>query len=338
MPVNQYILLDNRPVGEAVASNFKLLSGETPALQDGQVLVRHHFLSLDPYMRGRMNDAKSYVAPQPLGQVMQGGTVGEVVESRSPKFQPGDQVVGMGGWQHYSVVTADEPGALRKVDTTQVPLSHYLGAVGMPGVTAWYGLVKVIEPKAGETMVVSAATGAVGSAFAALAKARGCRVVGIAGGPDKCHYAVEELGFDACIDYKPHPDAASLSKALKEACPDGIDGYFENVGGLVLDAVLLRMNAFGRIAVCGMIAGYDGQPVPLTYPALILVNRLKVQGFIVSEHMDIWPEALKELGALVASGKLRPRESVAQGLDAAPEAFLGLLKGKNFGKQLVKLI
>ena len=338
MPVNQYILLDNRPVGEAVASNFKLLSGETPALQEGQVLVRHHFLSLDPYMRGRMNDAKSYVAPQPLGQVMQGGTVGEVVESRSPKFQPGDQVVGMGGWQHYSVVTADEPGALRKVDTTQVPLSHYLGAVGMPGVTAWYGLVKVIEPKAGETMVVSAATGAVGSAFAALAKARGCRVVGIAGGPDKCHYAVEELGFDACIDYKPHPDAASLSKALKEACPDGIDGYFENVGGLVLDAVLLRMNAFGRIAVCGMIAGYDGQPVPLTYPALILVNRLKVQGFIVSEHMDIWPEALKELGALVASGKLRPRESVAQGLDAAPEAFLGLLKGKNFGKQLVKLI
>ena len=338
MPVNQYILLDNRPVGEAVASNFKLLSGETPALQDGQVLVRHHFLSLDPYMRGRMNDAKSYVAPQPLGQVMQGGTVGEVVESRSPKFQPGDQVVGMGGWQHYSVVTADEPGALRKVDTSQVPLSHYLGAVGMPGVTAWYGLVKVIEPKAGETMVVSAATGAVGSAFAALAKARGCRVVGIAGGPDKCHYAVEELGFDACIDYKPHPDAASLSKALKEACPDGIDGYFENVGGLVLDAVLLRMNAFGRIAVCGMIAGYDGQPVPLTYPALILVNRLKVQGFIVSEHMDIWPEALKELGALVASGKLRPRESVAQGLDAAPEAFLGLLKGKNFGKQLVKLI
>ena len=338
MPVNQYILLDNRPVGEAVASNFKLLSGETPALQEGQVLVRHHFLSLDPYMRGRMNDSKSYVAPQPLGQVMQGGTVGEVVESRSPKFQPGDQVVGMGGWQHYSVVTADEPGALRKVDTTQVPLSHYLGAVGMPGVTAWYGLVKVIEPKAGETMVVSAATGAVGSAFAALAKARGCRVVGIAGGPDKCHYAVEELGFDACIDYKPHPDAASLSKALKEACPDGIDGYFENVGGLVLDAVLLRMNAFGRIAVCGMIAGYDGQQVPLTYPALILVNRLKVQGFIVSEHMDIWPEALKELGALVASGKLRPRESVAQGLDAAPEAFLGLLKGKNFGKQLVKLI
>jgi hypothetical protein len=289
-------------------------------------------------MRGRMNDSKSYTAPQPLGEVMGGGTVGEVVESRSPKFQAGDKVVGMGGWQHYSVVNADEPGALRKVDTARVPLSYYLGAVGMPGVTAWYGLVRVIAPKAGETMVVSAGTGAVGSAFAALSKARGCRTVGIAGGPEKCRYAVEELGFDACIDYKLHQNAASLSKALKEACPNGIDGYFENVGGMVLDAVLLRMNAFGRIAVCGMIAGYDGKPLPLTYPALILTNRLKVQGFIVSEHMDIWPEALKELAMLVATGKLHPRESIAEGLEAAPEAFLGLLKGKNFGKQLVKLI
>ena len=338
MPANQQVLLDNRPTGEATAGNFKIVSSETPELQEGQVLVRHHFLSLDPYMRGRMNDSKSYTAPQPLGQVMGAGTVGEVVESRASKFQLGDQVVGMGGWQQYSVVNVDEPGALRKVDTAHVPLSHYLGAVGMPGVTAWYGLVKVIKPKAGETMLVSAATGAVGSAFGALAKARGCRAVGIAGGPEKCRYAVEELGFDACIDYKLHKEAASLSKEIKEACPNGIDGHFENVGGMVLDAVLLRMNAFGRIAVCGMIAGYDGKPMPLTYPALILTNRLMVQGFIVSEHMDIWPEALKELGMLVGTGKLRPRESVAQGLEAAPEAFLGLLKGKNFGKQLVKLI
>ena len=338
MPLNQQIVLDNRPEGQASASNFKLLSSETPALQDGQVLVRHHFLSLDPYMRGRMNDSKSYAAPQPLGQVMLGGTVGEVVESRSPAFAPGDQVVGMGGWQKYSVVNASEPGALRKVDTTQVPLSHYLGAVGMPGVTAWYGLEKIIAPKAGQTLVVSAATGAVGSAFAALGKARGCRVVGIAGGPEKGRYAVEELGFDACIDYKLHDDAASLAQALKDVCPDGIDGHFENVGGMVLDAVLLRMNAFGRIALCGMIAGYDGQPMPLRHPALILTQRLKLQGFIVSEHPDIWPEALSELGALVGSGKLHPRETVAHGLEAAPEAFLGLLKGKNFGKQLVKLI
>ncbi|MBU0590080.1 MAG: NADP-dependent oxidoreductase [Gammaproteobacteria bacterium] len=338
MPKNQQIILDNRPTAEAVVSNFKLVSSETPALKDGQVLVRHHYLSLDPYMRGRMNDSKSYAQPQPLGEVMIGGTVGEVVESKSAKFAVGDKVVGMGGWQEYSVVDDNQMGMLRKVDTTHVPLSHYLGAVGMPGVTAWYGLVKIIEPKAGETIVVSAATGAVGSAYGALAKARGCRVVGIAGGPDKCKYAVDELGFDACVDYKLHKDAASLSKALKEACPNGIDGYFENVGGMVLDAVLLRMNAFGRIAVCGMIAGYDGQPLPLTYPALILVNRLKIQGFIVSEHMEVWPEALKELGTLVATGKLRPRESVAQGIAAAPEAFLGLLKGKNFGKQLVKLV
>ena len=338
MPTNRQILLDNRPQGEATVSNFKLVSVQTPALQDGQVLVRHHFLSLDPYMRGRMNDAKSYAQPQALGQTMGGGTVGEVVESRNPKFAVGDKVVGMGGWQEYSVVDANLMGALRKVDTTHVPLSAYLGAVGMPGVTAWYGLVKIIEPQAGQTVVVSAATGAVGSAFAALAKARGCRTVGIAGGPDKCTYAVNELGFDACIDYKLHSTAASLSKAIAEACPNGIDGYFENVGGMVLDAVLPRMNAFGRIAVCGMIAGYDGQPLPLQNPALILVNRLKVQGFIVSEHMELWPQALQELGTLVAQGKLKPRETIAQGIEAAPEAFLGLLKGKNFGKQLVKLI
>ena len=338
MPQNQQILLDNRPVGEATVANFKLVTTDTPALNDGQVLVRHHYLSLDPYMRGRMNDSKSYAAAQPLGEVMIGGTVGEVVESRHPRFSVGDQVVGMGGWQEYSVVDANVPGMLRRVDTTHVPLSHYLGAVGMPGVTAWYGLVKIIAPKAGETVVVSAATGAVGSAFGALAKARGCRVVGIAGGADKCAYAVNELGFDACVDYKEHADYISLSKALKAACPNGIDGHFENVGGMVLDAVLLRTNAFARIAVCGMIAGYNGAPLPMVNPALILVNRLKVEGFIVSEHPEVWPDALLELGTQVATGKLKFRESVAQGIASAPEAFLGLLKGKNFGKQLVKLV
>ncbi len=338
MPQNKQIHLDNRPQGEAAASNFKLVTADTPALQDGQVLVRHHFLSLDPYMRGRMNDAKSYAQPQPLGQVMQGGTVGEVVESKSPKYQPGDKVVGFGGWQEYSVASADMVGALRKVDTTHVPLSHYLGAVGMPGVTAWYGLVKIIDAKEGQTVVVSAAAGAVGSAFGALARARGLRAVGVAGGADKCKYVKDELGFDACVDYKEHKDAASLAAALKQACPQGIDGYFENVGGMVMDAVMTRMNAFGRIALCGMIAGYDGKPVPMTYPQLLLTNRLKLEGFIVSEHMEIWPQALTELGTLVGTGKLRPRESVAQGIESAPEAFLGLLKGRNFGKQLVKLI
>jgi NADPH-dependent curcumin reductase CurA len=342
MPRNQQILLDNRPEGEATPGNFKLVTIDTPALRDGQVLVRHHYLSLDPYMRGRMSDAKSYATPQPLGEVMIGGTVGEVVESQHPKFAPGDKVVGMGGWQDYAVVDATQPGALSKVQAGdgpgQVPLSQYLGAAGMPGVTAWYGLVKIIEPKPGQTVTVSAASGAVGSAYGALAKARGCRVVGIAGGKEKCDYVVKDLGFDACIDYKQHADAASLSKALKAACPDGIHGHFENVGGLVLDAVLSRLNAHGRIALCGVIAGYNGAPIPLTYPQLLLTQRIRLEGFIVSEHMEVWPEALKELVGLVANGKLRPRETVAQGLAAAPEAFLGMLKGRNFGKQLVKLI
>lgn len=338
MPTNRQILLDNRPQGEATLANFKLVSTETPALQDGQVLVRHHYLSLDPYMRGRMNDAKSYAACQPLGQVFQGGTVGEVLESRHPKFAVGDSVVGFGGWQEYSVVDANQPGMLKKVDTTHVPLPSYLGAVGMPGVTAWYGLNRIIAPKAGQTLTVTAASGAVGSAFGALAKARGCRVVGVAGGPDKCRYVTNELGFDACIDHRQHGDLKSMSAALKEACPDGIDGHFENVGGYILDAVLLRANAFARIALCGMIAGYDGQPLPMANPALLLINRIRLEGFIVSEHMDVWPEALAELGQLVASGRLRPRETIAQGIEAAPQAFLGLLKGKNFGKQLVKMI
>jgi NADPH-dependent curcumin reductase len=335
---NSQWLLDNRPTAEASASNFKLVTSETPALQDGQVLVRHHYMSLDPYMRGRMNESKSYAAAQPLGEVMIGGTAGEVIESKNAKFVVGDKVVGMGGWQTHSVVDGNAIGALRKVDTTHIPLSAYLGAVGMPGVTAWYGLMKICEPKAGETVVVTAASGAVGSAVGVLAKARGCRVVGIAGGKDKCDYVVNELGFDACIDYKQHSDGKALSAALKEAAPNGIDCYFENVGGWILDTVLARMNAFGRIAVCGMIAGYDGKPMPMAAPALILMSRLKIQGFIVSEHMDVWPEALKELGTMVATGKLKARESIAQGIEAAPEAFLGLLKGKNFGKQLVKLV
>ena len=208
----------------------------------------------------------------------------------------------------------------------------------MPGVTAWYGLVRIINPKAGETVVVSAASGAVGSAVGQLAKARGARAVGFAGGADKCRYVVDELGFDACIDYKAYPDLKSLSQALKEACPNGVDGHFENVGGLVLDAVLQRANAFSRVAVCGMISGYNGEPIPLSAPQLILTNRMKIEGFIVSEHMEDWPEALKELGGGVATGKLKYRETVAQGIEAAPEAFVGLLKGRNFGKQLVKLI
>jgi len=335
---NHQIHLVSRPTGEPSVDNFKLVEAPVAPLEDGEVLVRNHYLSLDPYMRGRMNESKSYAQPQPLGEVMIGGTVGEVVESRNAHFKAGDKVVGMGGWQAYQRVNANQRGVLQKVDTTHIPLSAYLGAVGMPGVTGWYGLVKIINPKAGETVVVSAASGAVGGAVGQLAKARGCRVVGLAGGPAKCEAVVKELGFDACIDYKAHPDLRSLSKALKEACPDGIDGYFENVGGMILDAVMLRANAFSRIAFCGMISGYNGEPIPMTNPSLILVNRMKLEGFIVSEHMEVWPEALKELGGMVASGQFKYRETVAEGLAAAPEAFLGLLKGKNFGKQLVKLV
>ena len=336
--INRQVLLASRPAGEPEVANFKLVETAVADLTDGQVLVRNHYLSLDPYMRWRMNDAKSYAAPQALNEVMVGGTVGEVVASKNPLFKVGDTVRGGGGWQLYRLVEAAQIGLLQKIDTTRIPLSAYLGAVGMPGVTAWYGLVKIIHPKAGETVVVSAASGAVGSVVGQLAKARGARVVGIAGGADKCRYVVDELGFDACIDYKAHPDLQSLLQALKQACPAGIDGHFENVGGLILDAVMQLANPFSRIAVCGMISGYNGEPIPMAAPQLILVNRMKFEGFIVSEHMEFWPEALNELGEGVASGQIKYRETVAQGLDAAPEAFLGLLKGKNFGKQLVKLI
>ncbi|CAG2145304.1 Putative NADP-dependent oxidoreductase YfmJ [Cupriavidus yeoncheonensis] len=329
------IVLASRPEGAVTSANFRLEEVPVPQIADGQVLVRNHYLSLDPYMRGRMNESKSYAVPQPLNEVMIGGTVGEVVASKNARFKVGDKVIGMFGWQEMAV--SDGTG-MQPVDTTHLPLSAYLGSVGMPGVTAWYGLNKIIQPKAGQTVVVSAASGAVGSVVGQLAKLAGCRAVGFAGGQDKCDYVVNELGFDACIDYKAAKDSKELYTMLKAATPDGIDGYFENVGGDILDAVLTRMNAFGRIAMCGMIAGYDGQPLPLKNPQLILVSRLTIEGFIVSEHMDVWPQALKELGTAVAQGKIKFRESVAQGLESAPEAFMGLLKGKNFGKQLVKLV
>jgi NADPH-dependent curcumin reductase CurA len=336
--MNRQFLLVSRPTGEPTPANFKLVESPLPEPKDGEVLVRHHYLSLDPYMRGRMNEGKNYAKPQALNEVMIGGTVGEVVRSRHPGFAVGDAVVGSGGWQLYSVVSAGQPGALRKVDTSRVPLPAYLGAVGMPGVTAWYGLTQIIEPKAGETITVSAASGAVGGVVGQLAKARGCRAVGIAGGREKCDYVVRELGFDACIDYKAHPDRASLAAALAAACPGGIDGHFENVGGAVLDAVMQQANAFARIAVCGMIAGYNGEPIPMAEPRLILTQRMKLQGFIISEHLPLWPRALAELGERVAAGTLKYRETIAQGLERAPEAFIGLLKGRNFGKQLVKLV
>jgi len=331
MKMNKGWWLVSRPAGEARVDNFRLVESPAPAIAEGEILVRNHYLSLDPYMRGRMDDRKSYALPQPLNEVMVGGTVGEVVETRHPGFRVGDVVVGRLGWQLYG---KDDGRGVMKVDPTRVPLSAYLGAVGMPGVTAWYGTHHIIAPKAGETVVVSAASGAVGSVAGQLARRAGARVVGVAGGRDKCRAVVEEFGFDACVDYK----AGRLREDLAAATPEGIDGYFENVGGAVLDEVLARMNAFGRIAVCGLIAGYEGQPMPVMNFRSVLTSRLLVRGFIVSEHMDVWPAALEGLGELVATGQLKYRETIAQGIEAAPEAFLGLLKGRNFGKQLVKLI
>jgi NADPH-dependent curcumin reductase CurA len=330
MTRNRQWVLASRPAGRADESNFKLIDADVPSLQDGQALVRVHYLSLDPYMRGRMDDAKSYAPPQKLDEVMVGGTVGEVVESKTDKLRGGDMVVGMGGWQEYYATAA---AGVRVIDTRRVPASAYLGPLGMPGVTAWYGLFRIGKPKAGETVVVSAASGAVGSVVGQLAKIHGCRAVGFAGGPAKCGYAVAELGFDACIDYK--SDGARA--AFAAATPNGVDVVFENVGGAVFDTTLARMNVSGRVALCGLIAGYSGQDIAPRNVRSLLVNRLTVTGFIVSDHMDLWPQALQDLGQHVASGALKYRESIAMGIENAPKAFIGLLSGENFGKQLVKL-
>ncbi|MBK1890933.1 NADP-dependent oxidoreductase [Undibacterium sp. 14-3-2] len=327
----QRIVLASRPQGNVRADNFRLETLPVPEIKDGEVLIRNHFLSLDPYMRGRMEETKSYAAPQPLNETMIGGTVGEIIASNNPRFAVGDKVLGMLGWTEVAV---SDGALLRKLDAASpIPLSAYLGAVGMPGLTAWYGLTQIMQPKAGETVVVSAASGAVGSVVGQLAKQMGCRVVGIAGGAEKCAYVVNELGFDACVDYK----AGNLDADLAAATPDGTDAVFENVGGEVFDASLARMNPFGRIAMCGMISGYNGEPIAIKNARAFLTMRLTMRGFIVSEHVDLWPQGLKELGTLVASGKLKFRESIAEGIAQAPEAFIGLLKGQNFGKQLVKL-
>jgi len=331
MSTYQRIVLASRPAGAVVPDNFRLETVPVPELGEGQVLIQNHFLSLDPYMRGRMSDAKSYAAPQPLNETMIGGTVGQVVASRNPRFAAGDAVAGMLGWAEMGV---SDGALLRKVDGSKIPLSAYLGVLGMPGMTAWYGFNQIMQAKAGETIVVSAASGAVGSVVGQLARLNGCRAVGIAGGKDKCEHVVNELGFDACIDYK----AGNLEADLAAATPNGVDAIFENVGGAVFDAALGRTNAFARVALCGMIAGYNGGDVPIRNARALLTNRVHLQGFIVTEHMELWPRGLGELATLVADGKLKFRESVAQGLAAAPAAFIGLLAGKNFGKQVVKLI
>ena len=330
----QRIVLASRPTGPVTPDNFRLETVPVPEPADGQLLVRVHYLSLDPYMKGRMMESKSYAQPQPLDETMIGGTVGVVESSRHPGFQPGDVVMGMLGWQEYGL---SDGTMLRKIDASRIPMSAYLGVLGMPGVTAWYGLNRICDPKPGGTVLVSAASGAVGSAVGQLAKIRGCRAVGIAGGPDKCEYVTGELGFDACIDHREHRDLKSMARAIRAAAPDGVDAIFENVGGVCLDGALANVNPFAKVALCGLIAGYEGEDIPIHNVRNLLVMRVTVQGFIVSEHQDAWPQALKDLAAGVIAGRIKYRESIAEGLAAAPDAFIGLLHGRNFGKQLVRL-
>jgi NADPH-dependent curcumin reductase CurA len=326
---NRRVLLASHPVGPVAESNFRIEESPLPKPGEGEVLVKNLWLSLDPYMRGRMSEAKSYAKGVDIGEVMCGQTVGQVIESRHPQFKPGDKVLAQLGWQLYGTTRE-----ATKVDESRAPLSCYLGVVGMPGITAYFGLKEIGQAKAGDTVVVSAASGAVGSVVGQLAKLWGCRAVGIAGGREKCDYVRNELGFDACIDYK----AGRLREELKEACPKGVDVYFDNVGGEILDLLLTRMNLFGRIVVCGLISDYSStEPYKLKNLRAVLVNRLKVQGMIVFDWKERYGEALKALGGYVAEGKLKYRESVVQGLENAPRGLMDLLSGKNFGKQLVKL-
>ncbi|WP_299150265.1 NADP-dependent oxidoreductase [uncultured Tateyamaria sp.] len=340
----RHITLKSRPKGAPTPANFEMQTSDVPIPGKGEVLVRVHYVSLDPYMRGRMDDAKSYAAPVPLGGTMEGGGVGEVLISHDDGFETGDMVFGMFGWTTHAVAAAN---TLRKLDPTRGPVTAALGVLGMPGFTGWHGLNAYGRPKSGETLVVAAATGPVGSMVGQLAKSAGLRVIGIAGGADKCALATDTFGFDVCLDHRAHADARSLRTALKKACPKGIDIYFENVGGKVLEAVMPLMNPHGRIPICGMISWYNagglgaGADAAMSAPALwrpILVKFLSVNGFIISNHWDQFPKFLSEVGPKVQSGDIRVVEDIAQGLESAPEAFIGLLEGRNRGKQIVKLI
>ncbi len=332
---NHRIVLASRPSGMPSAANFRLEEAPIPRAGEGEIVVRNHWLSLDPYMRGRMDAARSYAKPVEIDQVMEGGAVGEVIESNNDRMPVGSFVTGRFGWQEYACV---EGKSATKVDADAAPLSLYLSVLGMPGVTAWVGLLDLAQPKAGETVVVSAASGAVGSVVGQIAKIKGCRTVGIAGGAAKCEYVRKELGFDACLDYK----TGDLNEALKAACPDRIDVYFDNVGGTILDACLARMNTFGRVSLCGLISQYNAASADelsgLKNIRSVLINRLRMQGFIVSDRMELWKPALADLTAWYRAGKLKFRESIVHGLVQAPGALIGLLQGQNFGKQLVKLV
>jgi hypothetical protein len=329
---NRQVLLRRRPHGMPTVEDFEIVDRPIGDPADGEVLRRTLYLSLDPYMRGRMTEGASYAASVALGAVMGGGTVSEVVASRHPAFAPGDIVVGYDGWQSAAV---GAPQALRKVDPSLAPVSTALGVLGMPGFTAWYGLTQIGRPAAGETVVVSAAAGAVGSIVGQLARLRGARAVGVAGGAEKCAFVTGTLGFDTCVDHR----SARMAADLAAACPGGIDVYFDNVGGAVLDAALRLSNLHARVPLCGLISQYNATaPVPGPNWGVLLVRRILVQGFIISDHWAThFDTFLKECGPLVASGRLVYREDIVDGLDAAPAAFLGLFEGRNRGKLLVRV-
>lgn len=334
---NRRIVLASRPEGAPVEENFRLQESAIPALQDKEVLLRTVYLSLDPYMRGRMSDAPSYAPPVELGEVMVGGTVSEVVDSRNPAFEVGEWVLGYSGWQTYAV--SDGTGLTRLGKNPQNP-SYALGIQGMPGFTAYMGLLDIGQPKSGDTLVVAAATGPVGATVGQLAKMKGCRVVAVAGGAEKCSYAKETLGFDACLDHR----AEDFTEQLKSACPEGIDVYYENVGGKVFDAVLPLLNVGARIPVCGLVSRYNATKLPDGPDRLsllvgtLLVKRIKMQGFIIfDDYGHRYDEFAKEMKSLLAAQKIKYREQVIDGLENAPKAFMGLLKGENFGKLVIKV-
>jgi hypothetical protein len=336
--MNRQWLLAARPAGEFDESAFKLVEAPVPEPKEGQVLVHNIWLSLDPYMRGRMREAKSYVPPVALGAVMEGGTVGEVIESKNEAFKTGDIVEERLGWQEYGISNGK---GLRKIDPKLAPISTALGVLGMPGMTAYFGLLDVGGMKAGDTVVVSAASGAVGALVGQIARIKGAkRVVGIAGGKAKCDYCTTELGYDACLDYQTMGrDTGKLIQALRTACPDGIDVYFDNVGSWISDAVYPLINFKARIALCGMIAEYNLDKPELA-PRItrhLLVNRARIEGFIVFDFAKRYGEAMKEMAAWVKAGKLKYREDIVDGLENAPRALMRLFKSENFGKQLVRI-
>ena len=329
------VVLVSRPVGEPKPSDFRIEDATVPTPGQGEVLLRTIWLSLDPYMRGRMSKGPSYAAPVPIGGVMEGGTVCEVMDSKNPGFAKGDIVLARAGWQTHAV--SDGKG-LTKIDPKLGPVSTAVGVLGMPGMTAYTGLLDIGKPQPGETVVVAAASGAVGSAVGQIAQIKGARAVGIAGGKDKCDYVKRELGFDECVDHRD----PNLASRLKEACPKGIDVYFENVGGAVFEAVYPLLNAFARIPVCGLIAQYNETEasVPKWASSLmrnVLTKRLTIRGFIVSDFASRHADFLRDMSQWVREGKVKHREFVTEGLDSAPAAFIGLLKGANFGKQLVRV-